>query len=78
MSHRDFVGIELAEGDFVAAVRPSYRDLVLGRIVSFTPKRVRVEYKLHYGSNMNTHLYSSQDLVKLEGPHLTMKLLKGE
>jgi hypothetical protein len=75
---KDFIGRELKEGDFVAATRPNYKDLVLGRIVAFTPKRVRVEYKLHYGDRMDTHLYHSSDLVKLDGPHLTMKLLKGE
>lgn len=78
MSKKDFIGLELNKGDFVAAVRPRYRDLVLGRIIEFTPKRVRVEYKLHYGDHMDTHLYESKDLVKLEGPHLTIKLLKGE
>jgi hypothetical protein len=75
---KDFLGVELAEGDFVAAVRPSYRDHVLGKIVAFTAKRVRVEYKLHYGTRMDTHLYHPKDLVKLEGAHLTMKLLRGE
>lgn len=75
---KDFVGLELAEGDFVAAMRPNYRDLVLGRIIKMTPKKVRVEYKLHYGNSMDTHLYDPKLLVKLEGPHLTMKLLKGE
>jgi hypothetical protein len=75
---KDFVGIELAVDDFVAAMRPRYRELVLGRVVALTPKKVRVEYKLHYGNRMDTHLYDACDLVKLEGPHLTMKLLKGE
>lgn len=76
---KDFVGLELREGDFVAAMRPKYRELVLGRVIKLTPQKVRVEYKLHYGQNrMDTHLYNPTDLVKLEGPHLTMKLLKGE
>lgn len=75
---KDFLGIELKEGDFVAAMRPRYRELVLGCVVKLTPKKVRVEYKLHYGNKTDTHLYDPSDLVKLEGPHLTMKLLKGE
>lgn len=74
---KDFLGIELVEGDFVAAIRPNYRELVLGRVVKLTPKKVRVEYKL-YGTSLDTHLYSSSDLVKLQGPHLTIKLLKNE
>jgi hypothetical protein len=75
---KDFIGIELAESDFVAAMRPNYRELVLGRIVSFTPNKVRVEYRLHFGNGLDTHLYDSTDLVKLDGPHLTAKLLKGK
>ena len=75
---RDFLGIEIKEGDYVAAIRPNYRELVLGRIVALTPKKVRVEYKLHYGTSLDTHLYSPSDLVKLEGLHLTMKLLTGK
>lgn len=74
---KDFLGIDLAEGDFVAAIRPNYRELVLGQIVKITPKKVRVEYKLHYGTSTDTHLYDSSSLVKLEGPHLTKMLLKG-
>lgn len=75
---KDFLGIELKEGDFVAAMRPRYRELVLGHVIKLTPKKIRVEYKLHYGNSMDTHLYDPCDLVKLDGPHLTMKLLKGE
>lgn len=77
---KDFVGLELKEGDFVAAMRPRYRDLVLGRVIKLTPQKVRVEYKKHYSSRsvMDTHLYDPKSLVKLEGPHLTVKLLKGE
>lgn len=78
IEHTDFLGIKLTEGDYVAAIRPRYRELVLGRIVKFTPKKVHVEYKLHYGNNLDTHLYSPTDLVRLEGPHLTMKLMTGK
>ena len=78
MSHCDFLGIELAVGDFVAAIRPNYRELVLGKIVKLTPKKVQVEYRLHYGNNTDMHLYWPNDLVKLQGPHLTVKLIKGE
>lgn len=75
---KDFLGIELVEGDFVAAIRPRYKELVLGRVVKLTPKKIRFEYKLHYGeNNMDTHLCNPSDVVKLEGPHLTIKLLKG-
>lgn len=75
---KDFLGVDLKEGDFVAAIRPNYRKLVLGQIVAFTPKKIRVEYRLHYGTSTDTHLYDPSDLVKLTGPHLTLKLLKGD
>lgn len=75
---KDFMGFELNVDDWVAAIRPSYRELVLGKVVAITPKKVRVEYRLHYGSSTDTHLYDSSTVVKLEGPHLTKMLLKGK
>ena len=41
---RDFFGYELAVGDRVAFILNGYRDLVVARIVAFTPKQVRVSY----------------------------------
>lgn len=75
---KDFMGFELNVDDWVAAIRPNYRELVLGKVVAITPKKVRVEYRLHYGSSTDTHLYDSSTVVKLEGPHLTKMLLKGK
>lgn len=72
--YKDFVGLPLNTGDFVAAIRPGYRQIVLGQISGFTPKMVRVKFsqKTIY---KYSQLYSPSNLVKLEGPHLTIKLL---
>jgi len=72
---KDFIGLELGEGDFVAAIRPGYRQIVLGRVIKLTAKKVQVEFQQKY-IYKKTHLYNARDLVKLEGPHLTMKLLR--
>lgn len=62
---KDFVGVTLKEGDIVAAIRPNYRELVQGQIISFTPKKVRVKYKLHYGCSYDIHLYEASDLIAI-------------
>ena len=72
---KDFIGLELAEGDFVAAMRPGYRQIVLGRVIKLTAKKVQVEFQ-QKSIYKKKHLYNAKDLVKLEGPHLTMKLLR--
>ncbi len=70
------MGIELAEGDWVVAILPRYRELVLGRVIKLTPKKVRVEYRLE--KDTFDHIYEPNALVKVDGSHLTIKLLKGE
>lgn len=42
---KDFFGQELAIGDFVAFEEPKYRNLMLGIVVAFTPKKVRLLWK---------------------------------
>lgn len=41
---RDFFGNELVVGDEVAFCEPGYRTLILGKILNFTPQKVRVQY----------------------------------
>jgi hypothetical protein len=43
----DIFGQELAIGDIVAFNPPYYKGLIIGTIVKFTPKQVKIEY---YGS----------------------------
>lgn len=72
---KDFMGFELNVDDWVVAILPHYRELVLGRVVKLTPKKVRVEYQLN--KSPQDHLYDPTSLVKVDGSHLTIKLLKG-
>lgn len=51
----DFFGQELNIGDEVAVVAKNYRHLVMGTVVGFTPKCVRVKY-------MNTWNYGPKGL----------------
>jgi hypothetical protein len=71
---KDIIGRELAIGDIVACERAEYRGLILATIIKFTPKMVRVEYKL--GKETESMLRGPDDLVKMEGPDLTLHLLK--
>lgn len=41
----DIFGNTLELGDIVAFNTPGYRGLILGKIVKFTPQKIRVEYK---------------------------------
>lgn len=44
MSMRDFFGNELAVGDRVALTPHGYKSLVVGWVMGFTPKMVKVTY----------------------------------
>ena len=71
---KDFLKRDLAVGDSVIIVTPSYRSFTLARVHSFTATKVRVEY----GSNGRDNRKLLQDpvqLCKVDGPDLTMYLL---
>ena len=75
---KDFIGRLLEIGDSVIMITPGYRDLTLARVIKFTPQKVRVVLK-HPGSNSTKEMVQdSTQLVKVDGPELTMFLLKGE
>lgn len=44
MSHKDFTGKLLQEGDSVVFIRPKYRELLQGTVARFTDCYVVVEY----------------------------------
>lgn len=46
---KDFFGQELAVGDEVAFMQPHYRNMVIGRIVSFAPQSMLIEWEKDYG-----------------------------
>ena len=76
---KDYQNKELALGDYVIFCRPNYRDLTTGRIVKFTPQKIRVIYRRHYGEdNFDVHLIDSGDVVKMDGEDVNVLLLKGQ
>ena len=73
--HRDKLGRMLAVGD--AVCYPSHNSLGLGTVKKINPKMIKVmevgrsASKWYNGSNKYP-----QDLVKIDGPEVTMYLLK--
>lgn len=74
---KDILNRELAVGDVVAFNPPLYKGLIIGRIVKFNPKMLRVAFKPSRGEMSETNVYS-HDVAKLDGPEVTMYLLKQE
>lgn len=70
VTHLDFFGQRLALGDYVAFEQPSYRNLVLGRVVSFTPKQVRLVWN-NPGSDPKYRHISDREGVMWERDFLT-------
>jgi len=50
---KDFFGQELNEGDEVASIEPGYRNMVIGKIVSFAPKSMLIEYIKDYSHRLD-------------------------
>lgn len=77
---KDFLGRELEIGDSVIIMAPKYRHLVLARIIKFTPTQVRVAFMntWNYGKPgyYTELLQSPSQLTKVDGPDLTLYLLK--
>ena len=65
---KDFFGTELKIGDEVAFMAPSYRSLAIAKIIKFTPKQVRVEYRNtwnHSGEGYKSeYLGYSESMIK--------------
>ena len=76
---KDFIGQELAVGDFVAFMRPMYRELTLGKVTSFTSKKVHVGYDRYIASKdfKDDFLALPTNLVRLEPTDALMLILKG-
>ena len=71
--HKDFLGKELAIGDFVIFIRQGYRSFKLANVIGLTPKKVRVKWGDQAWAEL---LQEPKSLVKVEGPDLTMFLLQ--
>lgn len=71
--HKDFLGKELAVGDFVIFIRQGYRSFKLANVIGLTPMKVRIKWGDPSWAEM---LQNPTSLVKVEGPDLTMFLLQ--
>lgn len=73
--HKDRIGRPLAIGDFVAY--PSHNSLQIGSVTKLNPKMVKVK-RLRGASKYDAYEQNKypNDLVILNGPDLTMYLLK--
>ena len=57
---KDFFGSELKVGDQVAFMCPHYRYMIMGKILSFAPQSMLIEWTKDYG---NTRLDGGPNLV---------------
>ena len=68
---RDFLGRELALDDYVIFQKQSYRGYSLGKIIKFTPQKVRVKYGETKWAEI---LQAPEQLVKVEGEEVEVTL----
>jgi len=73
---KDFLKRDLAVGDSVIIVTPSYRSFTLACVTGFTATKVRVEYGDPSDWMKTKLLQDPIQLCKVDGPDLTMYLLK--
>ena len=73
MSKRDFLGQELNIGDYVIFMKQHYREFSMGKIVKFTPQKVRVKWGT---SDWAELLQTADQLVKVEGEEVFAYALK--
>ena len=71
----DFLKRKLSIGDSVVFIPPYSKTMTLGRVVAFSPKMVRVVYQDWYKRDQESSRKPGE-LVKVDGPDLTMYLLK--
>ena len=71
----DFLKRKLEIGDSIVFIPPYSKSMTLGRVVAFSPKMVRVVYQDWYKRDQESSRKPGE-LVKVDGPDLTMYLLK--
>jgi hypothetical protein len=79
MEHRDYLGRLIEVGDSVIFVIPGGRELQLGRVSKLTNKNVRVVFRIdngYYKGQEHSAVRPPKDVVKVDGPDLTLFLLK--
>jgi hypothetical protein len=70
---RDFLGRELQLDDYVIFQQQSYRGYKLGKIIKFTPQKVRVKWGDYDWAQI---LQAPEQLVKVEGQEVVMYYLR--
>ena len=70
---RDFLGRELQLDDYVIFQQQHYRGYRLGKIIKFTPQKVRVKWG---DSKYSELLQAPEQLVKVEGQEAVMYYLR--
>lgn len=70
---RDFLGRELNLGDYVMYMKQYSREFGMGKIIKFTPQKVRVKYGNHDWLEI---LQTAEQLVKVEGEEVFAYALK--
>ena len=70
---RDFLGRELAVDDYVIFQQQHYRGYKLGKIIKFTPQKVRVKWGDYDWAQI---LQLPNQLVKVEGQEVVMYYLR--
>lgn len=77
---KDFLARPVELHDSVIITAKRYKHLVLGRIVKITPQQLRIGYMntWNYGNpgKYEEHLVYPGETVKVDGPELTMYLLR--
>jgi len=73
---KDFLDRELSLDDSVIMITPGYRDFSLARVIGFTPQYVKVVLKSPGTNSTREMKQKPEQLVKVDGPELTMFLLK--
>ena len=71
---KDFLGKELAIDDMVVFNPPKYKGIILGKVIRFTPKGIRVQYT--HQSRVEDTALTSRDVLKIDGPEAVLYLLK--
>ena len=74
----DFIGATLSIGDSVILIAPQYRMFVVGKVLAFTPKNIRVAFINTWNFGLPGYyteiLQASSQLVRIDSGELASQL----
>jgi len=74
---KDILGRELNIDDVVVFNPPKYKGIILGKIIRFTPKGIRVQFRPnHWAKELSDTALDGSDVIKIDGPEATLYILK--